>query len=235
MLLPRLPRTRVLVSAAVLAVAAVGLLVLLSRGELPQWREGLEWAQSHAHHWWLGPLLALAMAAFLAVGLPGSIFIWISGLLFAPVYATPLLVAGGVSGAIAAYGLARRLSARRLESSDRRRMLDLLRQRGDFVTLVALRVAPGLPHAAVSFASGALAIPLRRYVAATAVGLTIKSGLYVTAIHRATHVASIEEALSWRTTAPLFVLAAVLLVATLVRSARTPPAPVGLPEPEPEV
>lgn len=194
-----------------------------------EWSMVVAWAEAHGHTWWLPPALAAVMAGFLAFGLPGSVFIWVAGFLLPPLVATPVVLAGGVGGAAAAYALARGAGARLVPRARRERWIELMQPRGDFVTLVALRVAPGVPHAVVSFGAGLVEVPFRRYLGASIVGLVIKSSLYVTAIHRATHITSVRDLASWNTTAPLVLLTGILLLASQLRASR------GFePDPEPE-
>jgi uncharacterized membrane protein YdjX (TVP38/TMEM64 family) len=147
--------------------------------------------------------------------------VWVLGILFSPAIAAPAFVAGGVAGALGAHTLAR--SASRSGGREERagRLLRLLARRSDFVTLVAVRVAPGFPHSAINLAAGILELPLGRFLVASALGLAIKGTLYADAIHRAVESKTLEEALTWRTLAPLGGLALVLLLAPwLVRRLR---------------
>lgn len=192
---------------AALLLTAAG--IVLERLGVLDWRAGVAIAQGYADRPWLAPALALITALLYATSLPGSMMVWVLGILFPPQVAAPLFVAGGVAGAFGAYSLAR--GAGEVGSTEEHRLLRLLARRSDFVTLVAVRVAPGIPHSAINLAAGALRLPLGRFLASAALGLAIKGGLYVTAIHQAARVATVEEAISWRTVAPLVLLAATLL------------------------
>ncbi len=180
-------------------------------------------AQGLAHHWWLPPALALAMAALSTAGLPGSLVIWVAGIVFPPAIAAPTVVVGGLGGALGAYSLARaaRVVGDDSAGGEPRRLVKLLARKSDFATLVAVRLAPGFPHSAINFAAGMLRLPLGRFVAASALGLAVKSTVYVTAIHHAAEVAALDQAISWRTAATLSGLALVLVVLPpLLRFAR---------------
>lgn len=224
-----------------LVVVAAGLGLALERAGILDWRAGVALAQGHVDSWWLAPLLALVTAALFAAGLPGSLMVFVAGILFPPMIAAPAFVAGGVAGALGAYSLARGVS-RGGERGERRapdgRLLRLLARQSDFATLLAVRVAPSFPHTAINFAAGLLGIPRGRFLASTALGLAIKGTLYVTVIHQAAGTAAMAEAISWRTLAPLAGLAVLLLLAPpLLRRRRggeepvEPQAPVELGSP----
>ena len=84
-----------------------------------------------------------------------------------------------------------------------------------------MRVAPSFPHTAINFAAGLLGIPLGRFLASTALGLAIKGTLYVSVIHQVAGAATMAEAISWRTVAPLAALTVLLLLGPpLVRRLR---------------
>jgi uncharacterized membrane protein YdjX (TVP38/TMEM64 family) len=202
----------------------------LERAGILDWRAGVTLAQSYAGNWWLAPALALVTALLYAASLPGSLMVWIVGILFPPAIAAPVFVAGGVAGAFGAYSLARtagRGAARRAGEAGESRVLRILGQRSDFATLLGVRVAPSFPHSAINLAAGFLGVPVGRFLVTTALGLAIKGTLYVSAIHQAAGVATMAEAISWRTLAPLAGLAVLLLLGPpLVRRLRERRPPV---------
>jgi uncharacterized membrane protein YdjX (TVP38/TMEM64 family) len=183
----------------------------LERAGLLDWRAGVVLAQEFAGTWWLAPALLLVTAALYAAGLPGSLMVWVFGVVFAPAVAIPLFVVGGVAGALAAYSLARGAGGGADSAAEDDRLLRLLARQSDFATLVAVRIAPSFPHSAINFGAGFLGIPRGRFLLSTALGLTIKGAFYVGAIHQASRVASLEEAISWRTLVPLVGLTLLLL------------------------
>ena len=67
------------------------------------------------------PLLALVTAALFAAGLPGSLMVFVAGILFPPMIAAPAFVAGGVAGALGAYSLARGVGRARSGANGGRR------------------------------------------------------------------------------------------------------------------
>lgn len=204
--------------ALALAIAAG---VTLERTGVLDWRSGLGLAQSYTGQWWLAPGLTLVTAALFTGGLPGSLMVWIAGVLFPPAVAVSVLVAGGLAGALGAAELARLAVVAGSRPEGDGRLLRLLARRSDFLTLLAVRVTPGFPHSAINFAAGALALPRGRFLASTALGLAVKSALYATAIHRAARLATLEDAISWTTVAPLAALSVLLLAGPpLVRRLR---------------
>ena len=205
------PFTRRRVVLGLLALAAL-LGVALERAGVLDWHAGLALAQGYADSWWLAPALALVTALLFAVSLPGSLMVWILGILFPPAIAAPAFVLGGVAGAFGAYSLARAAGASAGGEESANRVLRILARRSDFATLLAVRVAPSFPHSAINFAAGLLAVSRARFMTSTAVGLTIKGTLYVSAIHQAAGVATLAEAISWRTLAPLVGLTGLLLL-----------------------
>ena len=80
--------------------------------------------------------------------------------------------------ALGAYVFARRLTRLDVSAARGHRLFSILERQGDFFTLCALRVLPGMPHSAINYAAGTLALPLPRFLAATALGLAFKSHLY---------------------------------------------------------
>ena len=202
--------------ATVRGLALVALLMLvgfgLERAGVLDWRVGVALAQGHVDSWWLAPAVAVVTAALFSAGLPGSLMVFVAGVLFPPAIAAPAFIAGGVAGALGAYSLARVAGQGGGKEQGDGRLLRLLARQSDFATLLAVRVAPSFPHAAINFAAGLLGIPRGRFLASTALGLAIKGTLYVTVIHQAAGVATMEQAISWRSVAPLAALTVVLMV-----------------------
>ena len=209
----------------------------LERAGILDWRAGVALAQGYPGNWWLAPAVALVTAGLFSAGLPGSLMVFVAGILFPPTVAAPVFVAGGVAGALGAYSLARGVGRGRGWSAEHKepdgRLLRLLARRDDFATLLAVRVAPSFPHSAINLAAGLLAVPRARFLASSALGLAIKGTLYVTAIHQAAGAATMEGAVSWRTIAPLVGLALLLLLGPpllrRLRERREKSAPLAVP------
>lgn len=212
-------------------VALVALLgFALERAGILDWRTGVALAQGHADSWWLAPLLGVVTALLYAASLPGSLMVWVVGVVFPPTIGAPVFVAGGVAGALGAYNLARAAGGGAGSAGSDHRVRRILARRSDFSTLLALRIAPSFPHSAINLAAGLLAIPRARFLISTALGLTIKGTLYLAAIHRAAGVATLAEAISWRTIAPLAGLTVLLLLGPpLLRRLRSRTGPEASP------
>ena len=156
--------------------------------------------------------------------------VWVAGILLPPAVAVPVFVAGGIVGSLGARWFAAIAGGARAAEADEGRLLQILTRRSDFATLLAVRIAPGFPHSAINVAAGILGVPWGRFLGATALGLAAKGTLYILAIHQATLVASLEDAISWRTLAPLAGLSLLLLLApSLVRRLRRPREPAAVP------
>ena len=161
----------------------------------------------------------LAQLVLFTFGQPGSILFWAAALLYPPPLATLILTAGGTAGALGAYLFARRLTRLDVSAARGHRLFDILERQGDFFTLCALRVLPGMPHSAINYASGTLALPLPRFLAATALGLALKSYLYSAALHIAatTGATGLSDLLRLDVLAPLLAIALLLLPGRFLR------------------
>lgn len=153
--------------------------------DLVDWRATLELARAHAAHWWLPPVLVLLQVALFAFALPGSAVLWLAAPLYPPAAAMAILTAGGCGGALAAHVLARRLCASSLAQVRAGRGYRVLEREGDFLMLCALRLAPGVPHSVINYASGVLQLRLTPFLSSAAIGFGLKSFLYSSVIHGA--------------------------------------------------
>jgi uncharacterized membrane protein YdjX (TVP38/TMEM64 family) len=200
-------------------LALLGALILLGASievfDLVDWRAGLEWARGHVGGWYLPVAIVLAQLVLFTFAQPGSILFWVAALLYAPPAATAILTAGGTSGALGAYLLARRVTRLDPVRAREQRLFRLLERQGDFYTLCALRVVPGMPHSLLNYTAGTLALPLTRFLVASAIGLAVKSYLYASAIAGAVGTASPADLVRPGVLGPLFGIAALLLLGRL--------------------
>lgn len=169
--------------ALLAAVAALG--AAAQALDWVDWRAGLELARGHAQGWWLPPALVLLQTLLFAFAWPGSALVWLVAPLYPPPTAAAILTAGGCGGAWAAHALARRLCGASLAQLQASRGYRLLEREADFFLLCALRLAPGVPHAVINYAAGALRLPLGPFLGAAAIGFGLKSLLYSHVIHGA--------------------------------------------------
>jgi len=196
---------------AILA-ALVALSIDLEALGVFDWRLALEWARGHAGGWQLPLTIVLAQLALYTFAQPGSILFWVAALLYSPFAATLILTAGGTSGALGAYLFAHRLARLDLDRAREQRLFRLIERQGDFFTLCALRTLPGMPHSIINYASGMLALPLVRFLSATALGLAVKSYLYSSAIAGAIGVGGPSDLMRLEVLGPLILVALLLLL-----------------------
>ncbi|MGE0358948.1 MAG: VTT domain-containing protein [Burkholderiales bacterium] len=191
------------------------------------WRLALEWARDRAGGWQLAAAIVAAQLALYTFAQPGSALFWVAALVYPPPAATLILTAGGTAGALGAYLLARRVA--RFDPADARqgRLYRVLARQGDFFTLCALRVLPGMPHSVINYASGMLALPLARFLTASALGLAAKSWLYASALYGLAGAESPAALLQAQVLGPLFLIALLLLAGRFAIDLRQrPPAPL---------
>jgi uncharacterized membrane protein YdjX (TVP38/TMEM64 family) len=179
------------------------------------WRLALEWARGRAGGWQLAAAIVAAQFLLYTFAQPGSALFWVAALVYPPPAATLILTAGGTSGALGAYVLARRLTRFDPAQARQQRLYRLLERQSDFFTLCALRVLPGMPHSVINYASGTLALPLSRFLPATVLGLAVKSYLYASALAGAAGAASPADLMRVEVLGPLILIAVLLLVARL--------------------
>jgi uncharacterized membrane protein YdjX (TVP38/TMEM64 family) len=189
-----------------LVLAGVALDVL----GIVDWREVLAWARGHAGRWYVPVLIVAAQFVLFTFAQPGSVLFWVAALLYAPPAATAILVAGGTSGAAGAYLLARRLTRLDLAKAREQRVFRLLERRGDFFTLCALRVLPGMPNSLINYGAGVLALPLAMFLAATALGLAVKMYLYAAAVDAAVGSTTPRDLVRVEVLGPLVTIALLL-------------------------
>lgn len=170
------------------------------------------WAASMSHH----PAVVLGvmstMVITLAIGLPGSIGLWLIAPFYSPAVATLMLTLSSVAGAWGAYQLAAYAGDRWRPSGLTLKVMYSLEARSDLLTQCALRILPGFPHSVINFAAGLRRIPLGRYLIAAGLGLSIKWAVYSSAIHGALEAIEEGDALQFEVVFPLLALALLLLL-----------------------
>jgi uncharacterized membrane protein YdjX (TVP38/TMEM64 family) len=208
-------------------VVLVALGIVLEALGVIEWRLALEWARGRAGGWQIPTAIVAAQVALYTFAQPGSMLLWVAALLYSPPAATLILTAGGTSGALGAYLFARRLARPDPGRARQGRLLRLLERQGDFFTLCALRVLPGMPHSVINYASGVLALPLPRFLCATALGLAVKSYLYCSALGGVIGAAAPSDLVRLEVLGPLILIALLLLLGSfaLRQAARKRGAP----------
>ena len=181
------------------------------------WQKVLLWAQTYTQYWWVPIVLICLQAMLFTFALPGSAMLWVVAPLYAPLVATLILTLGSTLGALCAYWFARQETsgwANRVQGSH---LYHVLEQRGDFLSLCAIRLIPAFPHSVVNYGAGILRLPVTRFLLASLIGLAVKSFLYSNAIHGAVAATDLADLIRLETLGPLVVLAIVTTLAALLR------------------
>ncbi|AVI63619.1 MAG: VTT domain-containing protein [Halomonas sp.] len=170
------------------------------------------WAATMSHHPVVIIGVMVTMAVTLAIGLPGSIGLWLIAPFYSPLIATFMLTISSVAGAWGAYQLAANAGDRWNPKGLTLKVMETLEARSDLLTQCALRILPGFPHSVINFAAGLRRISLGRYLIAAALGLSVKWAVYSSAIYGALEAIEEENALQFEVIFPLLALALLLLV-----------------------
>ena len=153
-------------------------------------------------------LIILAMTAAWTFALPGSVFFFVTPLLFGAVEATGIVCTGSALGALAGYLSARYVGGPWVDRFRVHRLTKFLERHSSFASLFALRVVPSSQHWLINYGAGLLKIPVGRFLLATVTAVAIKAFLYAKAIQGSVGASNIRDALNWETVAALVVLAA---------------------------
>ena len=199
-----------------LTLIVVGV-VLYFTGAL-DWEKVLSWAQAYAHLWWVPIVLVFLQVTLFTFALPGSAMVWVVAPLYTPVTATLILAIGSTLGALGAYWFARLETLRWASHVKDSHLYQVLEQRGDFLSLCAIRLIPAFPHSVVNYGAGMLRLPVVRFLSTSMIGLTVKSFLYSNAIHGAVTATDLSELVRLKILGPLIILALVTGLAALLRN-----------------
>lgn len=200
----------------VLGLLVLAGIVLHQAGILGE-RFFLEAGEHHLDRWWFPPLIILVSSLLYVFALPGSVMYVVAGLLYQPIHAMLIIIAGGVTGAIGAYFFSRSMSQATRQRVQSSKAFSIMKKHGDFATLSAIRILPGFPHSVTNYGSGILEIPLPRFIVTAAIGFAVKGYLYSSAIHQATHRADPESSGSFEMVIPLVLLAVLFLLGKILR------------------
>jgi uncharacterized membrane protein YdjX (TVP38/TMEM64 family) len=172
--------------------------------------------ENYLGKWWLPPLLVFLTAMLFAFALPGSMIYLAAGLLYDSLNATLVIVAGGVSGAVAAYYFSQYMSKdsrNRIQSS---KLFSIMQKQCDFATLSAIRTLPGFPHSIINYGSGIINVSMPKFIAAAIIGFSAKGFLYASAIQQATTVDPFRETGRVETVLPLVGLALFFITGKII-------------------
>jgi uncharacterized membrane protein YdjX (TVP38/TMEM64 family) len=167
--------------------------------------------------WWVPPASVLIQVALYMFALPGSIVIWTLGVIYHPLPATLLAMAGGTFGSLAAYFLAGRLSVSWTEKFSGTTVFKTLQRNAGFLNLCALRCLPGFPHSIINYSAGMLKVRVMPFILSSAVGFAFKGYIYSSAVYTAFHIEEEETAITLWTAWPLLVLAGFSLAGFLIQ------------------
>ncbi|MFO8152962.1 TVP38/TMEM64 family protein [Thioalkalivibrio sp.] len=198
----------------------LGLVLLgmaLAHWHTPELTQLLQWGDRIADRPVAIVAAVVLMAVLFTLALPGSLMLWVVAPFHPPLGSVIMLVIGSVTGALGAYGISHRLGRRWSPGRNAERVVSLFEQRSDLLTQTALRVLPGFPHSFVNYAGGVLGLPPTTFLLAAVLGLTVKWGVYATAVHGAVEAIETGDALQPSTLLPLFVLAGLLLIGAVTR------------------
>ena len=209
-------RARLWQPILLLTLIVVGV-VLYFTGAL-DWGKVLSWAQAYAHLWWVPIVLVFLQVTLFTFALPGSAMVWVVAPLYTPVTATLILAIGSTLGALGAYWFARLETSRWANRVKASHLYQVLEQRGDFLSLCAIRLIPAFPHSVINYGAGMLRLPVVRFLSASMIGLTVKSFLYSNAIHGAVTATDLSELVRLKILGPLIILALVTGLAALLRN-----------------
>lgn len=132
---------------------------------------------------WTAVLLVLAQILLLALGMPGTLVVWLVAPFYPVAIATALMLTGSVIGAAAAYSIAGLLGVGLYQRFRRHQTFRILASRSDFFTQTALRVLPGFPHGIINYSAGLLRLPRATFFLAAVLGLGVKWTVYCWSIN----------------------------------------------------
>ncbi|TPQ19942.1 TVP38/TMEM64 family protein [Streptomyces sporangiiformans] len=220
--IPKLqPRARLTLLIVLLVGAACSLLVwnperLLSQG-----------FTSMVPGIWAGPAFAVVFALGTLAFFPKPVLNAAAGAIFGIPEGLALAVIGTTLGAVLAFGLGRSLGREALQPLLKRKLLAALDRRltdQGFVSVLLLRIVPGVPFQGVNFAAAFSGVRPWSFTAATALGVLPGTAAYVTAGATASSPTSPAFLVSIAAIVTMMVLT--LAIARRGRRKRTPPKAV---------
>jgi uncharacterized membrane protein YdjX (TVP38/TMEM64 family) len=191
--------------------------VLLNRMGVLDWRHLVRTGEIHAHTWWFPLALVVLKVVSYTFAFPGSVLMWVAGLLYHPWEATLIILAGGVAGGLCAYFFSRKMSQGLSQKVRDSRFFRVMENHDDFVTLCAVRTLPSFPHSIINYSAGMLRIPLTRFTLSTLIGFTAKGYVYASAIRLAATADEVGDALSARALFPLLALGVLFIAGKLLQ------------------
>lgn len=128
---------------------------------------------------WAAPLYVLLYVLAATVGLPTTPMSIVGGALFGALRGLPLAWTAEMVATLTSYTLARSVGQRPVRRFlGRHHLLERMRQRSDFSTLLRLRVLPVAPFAVLDYVAGLAGVSIRVLLLATAVGILPSVTIY---------------------------------------------------------
>lgn len=159
-----------------------------------------------------GPLAFIGMLAIRPLILfPSAVLFIAGGLAFGVALGTAYAAVGATIGACVGFSLARALGKEYVESKLRGRFSSITYGSSGPRLVLLLNLIPIFPISAINYGAGLSGIPLRRFVAATILGVTPRAFAYCF------FGSSLIATGSWRLAAALALLVALTLLPTLWR------------------
>ncbi len=152
-------------------------------------------------------LIVLAMAGAWTFALPGSVFFFITPLLYPPMEAAAIITVGSAAGTSAGYGAARFIGGPWFERFRASRITQFLSRHSTFGMIFTLRIVPASQHGILNYSAGLLPIGFAKFLSATVLAIAIKGFLYATAIQQSVGATNVREALNAETVVALMALA----------------------------
>jgi len=152
-------------------------------------------------------LIILAMAGAWTFALPGSIFFFITPLLYPPLEAAVIITIGSMAGTMTGYSAARFIGGPWFERFRESRVTRFMSRHSTFGMIFTLRIVPASQHGILNYSAGLLKIGFVKFLAATVLAIAIKGFLYATAIQQSVGATNVREALNIETVSALIALA----------------------------
>ncbi len=200
----------------VILLIMVALGIVLHYSGVLDWGKILHWARSESHHWWIPLALISFQILLFTLALPGSAMLLVVAPLYSPGTATLILTTGATLGALGAYWFARRETLAWSVRVKDSHLFHVLEQKGDFLSLCAIRLLPAFPHSVINYGAGLLHLHLVSFIFSSIIGLGIKSFLYSNAIHGALQASRVSELIRVDTLGPLVILALLTTIAAYI-------------------
>jgi len=192
-------------TVAGLAILVAALIVFLQSGVRDQ--VAVERIRELGDHPLAALLIVLAMAGAWTFALPGSVFFFITPLLFPPLESAAIITVGSAAGTTAGYSAARFIGGPWFERYRESRMTRFMSRHSTFGMIFTLRIVPASQHGILNYSAGLLRIGFLKFLIATVLAIAIKGLLYATAIQQSVGASNIREALNIETVSALIALA----------------------------